>query len=270
MVSTAAPVSPRHSKNGNDLSSVSSSNCLAFCCRQTTGNGGTPGETQSHPDPRFFREREGVWHRQGQVQPVKVSHQFIQHCAFCKKNWDTGKTKFLLQTSMLFLSVSISRALDCRHLQWLWWQGRVSRCPLLVPLSVCMETGGSSTSSCEWEKISSSMHSDVLCDIFAAAVTSLSWQKGQRLFWPGCEGSQYLCHHCRGQGCDRPSHGQQRRLCRQRRQRQSQIPRRGQVKEARRALRLKPCFRPWRAAFPSDHCVCFLLQLAVQSLLKIH
>lgn len=95
MVSTAAPVFSVRLKNDNALSSVSSSDCLAFRYRQTSGNGGTPRETQSHPDPWFFRETEGVSHRQGQVQPNKVSHQIIQHCTFWKKNWNRGKTKSL-------------------------------------------------------------------------------------------------------------------------------------------------------------------------------
>lgn len=104
-------------KNDNALSSVSSSDCLAFRYRQTSGNGGTPRETQSHPDPWFFRETEGVSHRQGQVQPNKVSHQIIQHCTFWKKNWDRGKTKSLYK---------LARCVFQSHYQECWIANIVS------------------------------------------------------------------------------------------------------------------------------------------------
>ncbi len=74
---------PLSQLKNTDLCKVSRSNFLVFFARPTAGDGFDPAETQNHQSTRFFGVREGVSHRQGPVQPVKVRHPFIQPFELC-------------------------------------------------------------------------------------------------------------------------------------------------------------------------------------------
>lgn len=275
MVSTAAPVFSVRLKNDNALSSVSSSDCLAFRYRQTSGNGGTPRETQSHPDPWFFRETEGVSHRQGQVQPNKVSHQIIQHCTFWKKNWDRGKTKSLYK---------LARCVFQSHYQECWIANIVSESG---GRDGCQDVRYWCLYQCAW-KLEGQVplyvsEKDFSIDAFKCIVWKLCCSSDVSLL---TEGTAAILIWMWGISVSLPllpSAGMQQAIP------WSAVPTvppmsavlgsNSMVGPGKRSLLCSTVeamwmigvhFFPWHAAFSSDYRVCFLLQLAVQSLLKIH